>query len=71
MSYTELREEEKEELRAALYWGGEDCYDYSNLSAAEKEIVDNAESPEDIPEEVMISAYGHYSFVEEDFFCNI
>ena len=70
-SYKELREEEKQELRSALYWGGESCTEYDELSEEDKKIVDEALDPTDIPEEVMLSAFGHYSFVDDDFFCNI
>ena len=77
MKYIELREEEKMELRSALFdqSHNHDCYypgtDYDNLSAEEQAIVDGCEWEEDIPEAIMESAYGHYDFVEEDFFCDI
>ena len=76
MNYNELREEEKDELRSALFdqSRNHDCYgygtDYDYLSADEQAIVDNCDWPDDIPETVMLSAFGGYSFVEEDFFCN-
>ena len=74
MKYCELREEEKSELRFTLWLqsiSNDGDTEFNYLSADEQKIVDNCESPEDIPEAVMVSAFGCYSFVTEDFFCNI
>ena len=66
--YTELTEDEKSELRWSMYYG---CDEYEYLTDEEKSVVDAADWPEDIPESIMLSAFGGYSFVEEDFFCNL
>lgn len=74
MKYEELREEEKNELRWTLWdqsMHNDGYTDYNYLSVEEQEIVDACAKPEDIPESVMISAFGHYIFCEQDFFCNI
>jgi len=73
MKYAELTQAEKNELRSTLWSESiyHDSYsDFNFLSAEEKEIVSNCESPCEIPESVMESAYNMYDFVEEDFFCN-
>lgn len=74
MKYRELREEEKQELREALFdrhlWENDDS-DFASLSAEEQDIVRNCEWADDIPESVMESAFGMYDFVPEDFFCNL
>ena len=74
MKYRELREEEKQELREALFdrhlWENDDS-DFAYLSAEEQDIVRNCEWADDIPESVMESAYGFYDFVDEDFWCNL
>lgn len=74
MKYKDLRLEEKQELRGALFdsnlW--EDEYsDFASLSAEEQDIVRNCEWAEDIPESVMESAFGMYDFVPQDFWCNL
>ncbi len=72
--YNDLTEEEKSELRDNLWSESVSNYGYSDydyLSAEEQKMVDNANQPEDIPESVMLSAYGGYSFTEEDFMCNL
>lgn len=73
MKYIELNVEEKAELRQNLWEQGiyGDGCEYSELSAESAQKVDNAASPEDIPESVMEEAFGIYDFVEEDFFCNV
>ena len=78
MKYIELREEEKAELRETLWeqsvFQHDDDFgynEYAYLSAEFAEAVDNAKSPEDIPENVMKETFGSYDFVAEDFFCNI
>ena len=68
MGITELSAEEKDELRSAFYYG---CDEYDFLSDEEKAIVDNAEWYWDIPDSILISAFGGYSFVPEDFWCNV
>jgi len=71
MNYFELRQEERDELRETLFYGCEQCCEYDYLSEEEKTIVQNANCPADITDDVMISAFGGYDFVEEDFFCNL
>ena len=71
MNYLELRQEERDELRETLFYRCEDCVEYDYLSESEKAVVRNAEHPYDITDDVMISAFGGYDFVEEDFFCNL
>lgn len=73
MKYHELTVSEKRELREHLY--DESFYhdgytDFDYLSAEYQDIVSNCVSADDIPEEVMESAYDIYDFTEDDFFCN-
>lgn len=67
MSIYELSEEELSELRQAMYYG---CDEYEWLSDDEKAKVDSVDFW-DIPFEILVSAFGHYSFVPEDFSCNL
>ena len=73
-NYGELTENEKAELRDSLFcaslYNRDDPY-YSALNTEEQEIIDNCTDGEDIPESIMLSAFGDISFVEEDFFCNL
>ena len=74
MNYCELTENEKAELRDSLFcaslYNRDDPY-YSTLSAEEQKVIDDCADGEDIPESIMLSAFGGISFVEEDFFCNL
>ena len=74
MKYYELTVSEKNELRETLFYEScsHDGYtDFDFLTVEQQNIVENCESSEDIPDEVMESAYGSYDFVEGDFFCNV
>ena len=67
-SVGEMTEEEKCELKSTMYYG---CDEYDWLSDKEKELVDNTEYFEDLPDSILISAFGSYAFSEEDFMCNL
>ena len=75
MTYLELNENEKQELRGKLfydsYYGDEDNTEFYYLTDAQKEIVINCDYPGQIPEEIMIAAFGCYDFVPDDFWCNL
>lgn len=72
-SYDELKEEEKAELRNALwldsYWNYQQYGDF--LDEAEKEELDSLENEDDISEIIMEKVFGGICFVEEDFWCNL
>lgn len=72
--YCDLTENEKAELRDSLFcaslYNRDDCY-YSALDTEEQEVIDRCLDADDIPESIMLSAFGGISFVEEDFFCNL
>lgn len=73
MKYAELSNEEQYELRNNLYMDSlhSDGYtDFDFLSAEEQDVVRACIVPGEIPEEIMLSAYGNYDFVPEDFFIN-
>lgn len=65
----ELTEDELLELKDKLYWSDGD--DLEAFSYEDMEIIRNCEFPEDIPFELVEKAFGMYSFVDEDFFCNL
>ena len=64
----ECTEEELEQLRNQLFWSDGD--DLESFSREDMEIIENCEFPEDIPFELLEKAFGMYSFVDEDFWCN-
>ena len=68
MTIYELNENEMYELKEKLYYH---CDEMAELNEAERYTVDEALTPEDIPDKIVYKAFGMYSFVEEDFFCNI
>ena len=69
----DLNADELLELKDRLYW--DNYLDYNNdlefMTDEQKAIVDNATSPDDIPDEIIFDVYGDILFVEEDFWCNI
>jgi hypothetical protein len=72
--YCELTENEKDELRNTMFYASlynRDDPWYSALSADEQEVIDDCDDESEIPESIMLSAFGGISFVEEDFFCNL
>lgn len=73
MKYCELTVSEKKELRETLF-NESRCHDgytdFDYLSNENQDIVSACASADDIPEEIVESAYDIYDFVEEDFFCN-
>lgn len=64
----ECTEEELEQLRDKLFWADGD--ELESFSREDMEIIENCEVPEDIPFELVDKAFGMYSFVDEDFWCN-
>lgn len=67
-SINECTEEELEELKEKLFWADEiedDIFDEDDFK-----VLSECEYPEDIPFELLEKAFGMYSFVDEDFWCN-
>lgn len=64
----ECNEEELDELKNKLYWADGD--ELEVFSRDDMIILENCEFAEDIPFELLEKAYGMYTFVDEDFFCN-
>ena len=74
MKYCELTASEKAELRDTLFFASlypNENFDFVCLSAEQQRVVCECACSDDIPEDIMESAYGCYDFVEEDFFCNV
>lgn len=74
MKYYELSIAEKKELKEKLWQESfyNDGYtDYDYLSDEQKNVVDACEDWEDIPEEIVESAYSVYDFTTDDFFCDV
>ena len=75
MTYLELNENEKHELRNTLYfeklYNSEDSYLLSDLTNEQDDIICACDSPEDIPESIMQIVFGIYDFSPDDFWCNI
>lgn len=65
----ECTEEELEELRDKLFWADGD--ELEAFTREDMEVIESCEFAEDIPFELLEKAFGMYSFVAEDFFCNI
>jgi hypothetical protein len=73
MKFCELTISEKRELKEtlwqeSLYHDGYTDYDY--LSDDQKNVVDACSDWDDIPDDILESAYDMYDFTPEDFFCN-
>lgn len=66
---SECTEEEIDELKNKLFWADGD--ELEGFSRADMEKIENCECAEEIPFELVEKKYGIYSFVDEDFFCNI
>lgn len=64
----DLTRDELNELKNALFCG---CHETGNLDEEEQKIVDNVVFDFEIPDKIVFSAFSGYSFVDEDFFCNI
>lgn len=68
-SLAECREDEIDELRDRLYYTDPD--DMPELTQEEVKTIGECLTPSDIPYELLEKVFGIYSFVEEDFFCNV
>jgi len=68
-SINECTDEELEQLREALFYNEEEGE--NSLTKEEYAFICDCETPNDIPFELLEKAYGHISFVDEDFWCNI
>lgn len=64
----ECTEEEIDELKDKLFWADGD--ELESFSREDMEIIENCEVSEDIPFELVDKAFGMYTFVDEDFWCN-
>lgn len=68
-SLSECREEEIEQLRDELFY--KDGDDLPQFSTEDIQVLQSCATPYDIPYELLDKAFGFYSFVEEDFWCNL
>ncbi len=68
---TECTEDELNELKCTLLYSDEEYIDGFGLNKEDKEEIMKCVYPEDISLELLKKVYGHYAFVDEDFFCNI
>lgn len=65
----ECKADELEELKMSLFYNYEDFKE--DFTEKEYNVLENCESHLDIPFSILKKFYGGYSFVEEDFFCNM
>lgn len=68
-SINECTENELEQLREELFYNIEDNEDI--LSDKEVDFINNLSYADEIPFWLLEKVYGHISFVDEDFWCNI
>lgn len=64
----ECTEEELEQLRDKLFWADGD--ELESFSEEDKEYIESCEAPDEIPYDLIEKAFGMYTFVDEDFWCN-
>lgn len=65
----DCKEEEIEQLRDELFY--KDGDDLPQFSTEDIRVLQSCDTPYDIPYELLDKAFGFYSFVEEDFWCNL
>ena len=63
----ELTKDELWELKDRLYWNT----DAEFLTDEQRDIVENADIQDDIPDELIYDVFGCYDFVNDDFWCNV
>ena len=63
----ECTEDELMQLKEELFFANKINFD---LSTKDIEFINNLSYAEDIPYSILDKAYGHISFVDEDFYCN-
>lgn len=68
-SLNECTEDEILELKDILFWSDGDRLEA--FSREDIEIIENCNSSDEIPFELIEKAFGMYDFVDEDFFCNV
>lgn len=75
MTYFELNENEKQELRNTLYfeslYNAEDSILLCDLTNDQEDAIAACNDAEDIPESIMVAVFGCFDFVPDDFWCNI
>ena len=64
---TELDSDELWELKDRLFWD----VDSEEMTDKQRNIVLDAVNQDDIPDELIFDVFDRYSFVEEDFWCNV
>lgn len=64
---TELNSDELWELKDRLFWD----IDSEEMTDKQRNIVLDAVNQDDIPDELIFDVFDRYSFVEEDFWCNV
>lgn len=64
---TELNSDELWELKDRLFWD----VDSEEMTDKQRNIVLDAVNQDDIPDELIFDVFDRYSFVEEDFWCNV
>lgn len=66
MHVTELNDDELWELKDVLYWNP----DAEEMTDEQREEVDNAETQDEISNELVYDVFGKYDFCVSDFLCN-
>lgn len=64
----ELSDAELYELKEKLFFG---YYENSNLEKTGQELINNVAFADEIPLNLVYSAFSGYDFVDDDFFCNM
>lgn len=71
MSVEELSQDQKYELKSKLFWAGEDQeHIHQSLRPEQIKALEEAQSPEEIPDEIVKELYQGVYFVTDDFFCS-
>lgn len=73
MSVYELSQDQLDELKSALFWRADEPSSTSELeplTEEQREILQAAQFPEEIPDELLYAAFSHITFVPDDFSCS-
>ena len=71
MDVTELSDREICELKEHLVYGADWIPDMDTLTDYQRKEVEQADSTDDISDELVFKIYAGIDFVEDDFFCNV
>lgn len=71
MSVEDLSRDQMAELKSKLFWGAEDQEKIHQILREDQiDILERAQDPEEIPDEIVQELYGDTYFVDDDFRCS-